>query len=198
MALALSAEKKMDRRLLLASASERRRKILAGLGVGFEVAIPEVEEIVMDGDPRGTAAANAARKMEWCRTRYRGRYVITADTLVDLDGQIVGKPSSLEDAAIMLRAFSGRPQNVLTAVGFATPDARPEIEVVVSTVVFKTLSDKTIRKYFARVNPMDKAGAYDIDQCGELLIRSFEGSRSNIMGLPRETVRTWLIRVGLL
>jgi len=84
--------------------------------------------------------------------------------------------------------FSGKEQAVLTAIAYYTPASGLKVEIVESGVVFKTLSEEIISEYFSNVDPMDKAGAYDIDQRGDLIIDSFSGSYTNIMGLPRETV----------
>ena len=188
----------MNTRLILASASERRRKILSELGVAFDVVIPQVEEIPHAGGPRRTAEENARRKNLWCRTVHPGRFILTADTTIGFQGRCIEKPGSPEQAVEFLRMFSGQTHTVITAVGLSTPAAPPEIRAVESSVTFQPLTDTVIRDYFSKVDPMDKAGAYDIDQHGEMLIRSFAGSRSNIMGLPAEVVGPWLREQGLL
>jgi septum formation protein len=179
---------------VLASASERRRKILEDLGLRFRVVIPETEEVVREGDARGTAVENALRKNAWCRDRCSDATVVSADTVIDFEGTVVTKPATVEEARGMFRDFSGRAQSVLTAVAFSEPRGEPVVEVVESRVVFKVLSEETISEYFAGVDPLDKAGGYDIDQRGELIIASFSGSRTNIMGLPRETIEARLNR----
>ena len=99
----------------------------------------------------------------------------------------------MAEAESILRKFSEKWHTVVTAVAFSLRGSAPESEVVESRVYFKPLNDKLIRTYFQSVDPMDKAGAYDIDQNGDLIIQAFEGSRTNIMGLPRETVGQWLV-----
>jgi septum formation protein len=183
-------------RLVLASASPRRRAILASLGLVFEAAEPEVDETIHVDDPRRTAAVNAARKHRWGRDRFPGAAIIAADTVIDFDGRCILKPADLEEAAACLRAFSGRTHRVLTGVALSTPGTGMELQVDVSEVRFRRLSQNDIRAYFARVDPMDKAGAYDIDQHPELIIDAYTGSRTNIMGLAEETVRAWLERQG--
>ena len=193
----------METRLILASVSERRRKILDALGASFVVEIPDVEEVCYEDDPRATVTENALRKNEWCSKKCPEDYVIAADMAIDFEGRCITKPSSVDEARAMLRAFSGKLQKVLTAVAFSIP-AEPgasdsaTVEVVESSVVFKDLDDRIIDEYFSRVDPIDKAGAYDIDQHGELIIESFSGSRTNIMGLPEETVADWLKEHALL
>ena len=184
--------------LILASASERRRKILSDLGVTFDVVIPRVEEIPHAGNPRRTAEENALRKSLWCRERHPDRFIITADTTIGFDGRCIEKPVSMDEAAVFLRMFSGKTHTVFTAVGLSTPTAIPEVRLVESPVTFRALSDNDIRDYLSKVNPLDKAGAYDIDQHGDIIIRSFSGSRTNVMGLPAELVGPWLREQGLL
>lgn len=178
--------------LLLASGSERRRKILADLGIACDVAVPGVEEVHHDDNPRRSATDNAALKLRWALERFPGRRIVAADTVIDLDGRCIGKPGSLDDAVAMFQAFSGRPHRVLTAVGLGEPDGQSEVRVVDSSVVFRPLDRATMLEYFRLVNPLDKAGAYDIDQHGELIVESYSGSFTNIMGLPAELVRDWL------
>lgn len=181
--------------VILASASERRRKILNELGASFEVVIPDVEEVTYLDDPRRTASENAMRKSEWCRGRYPGGMTIAADTVIDFRGRVIGKPATVAEACAILRKFSGERHTVITAVALSVPGEAPELAIVESQVVFKKLTDERIRDYCSRVNPLDKAGAYDIDQHGDMIIESFSGSRTNIMGLPREVVEKWLDRI---
>ena len=178
----------MAQRLILGSASARRRKILREIGVLFEVLVPQVAEMFLLREPGRMARENARLKAEWCAARRPDRVVISADTIIDLDGRAVGKPDSLEDAAAYLRMFSGRKHKVYTAVALALPGEGTRVELVESGVVFKRLDDTVIRNYFSLVDPLDKAGGYDIDQHGDLIVESYSGSRTNIMGLPFETV----------
>ncbi|MBA4388303.1 MAG: hypothetical protein C0404_10005 [Verrucomicrobia bacterium] len=190
-----------DRRktLLLGSASERRRNILAGLLPGFDVASPDVEEVLIEDDPAACAGRNAVSKHGWCRIRYPAHHIITADTVISFEGRCIGKPATLDQAAAFLRLFSGRKHDVLTGLALSAPEeAQPHLLVVRSGVIFKPLSDQDISAYFSRVNPLDKAGAYDIDQSTELILAGYEGSYTNIMGLPKETVTLWLKSEGLI
>jgi len=181
-----------DRKLVLASGSARRRKILAELGVEFAVEVPDVEEVCLAADPRATVCENARRKADWATGCWPDAAVVAADTVIDFRGRAVNKPGSLDDARAMFRAFSGAAHDVLTGVALRAPGGRPEIHLATSTVHFRDLTDGDIEAYFARVDPLDKAGAYDIDREPELIIASFSGSRTNIMGLPRGIVRAWL------
>ena len=180
--------------LILGSASPRRRKILVALGFGFTVSVPDAEEIHDAADPVRTVVANAVAKYRACRIRHFSAAIITADTLVWFDGELIGKPTDLEEAARFLRAFSGRTQIVYTGVAMGLPIQRdPDIRVEASSVTFKTLSEETIQAYLEKTMPLDRAGAYDIDENGDLLIDRYSGSRTNIMGLPQAPVRDWLL-----
>jgi len=179
-------------RLILASASPRRRAILTEMGLTFDVVLPEVDEIHRDDDPLGTVRENALRKCEWCRARHPDCRIVAADTVVVFEGRCIAKPASLEQARGFLRSFSGRTQRVYTGVGLYVPGGQVSIRVDESVVHFRELDEARIAEYFARVDPLDKAGAYDIDQHGELIIASHEGSWTNVMGLPREMVEAWL------
>lgn len=187
--------------LILASASPRRRRILEDLGLTFTVLVPEVEEVHYDDRPRATVAENALLKSRWCQARCPDRLSIAADTAIDFNGRCIPKPADLTEAFAFLRAFSGASHRVLTAVAFFNPAAGaaadPDVRVVESTVTFKRLADDDIRQYFSLVDPLDKAGAYDIDQHGDLIIAGYDGSYTNIVGLPVETVSNWLAIHGL-
>lgn len=177
---------------MMASASPRRRKILEGLCATFETAVPEVEEVHYADQARRSALENAARKHAWARARFPGRRIIAADTVIDLGGQCIGKPDSLESAIAMFRSFSGREHAVLTAVALTGADGEPVLQVLESRVRFRHLDEPAIREYFRRVDPLDKAGAYDIDQHAGLIVESYSGSVTNIMGLPAAAIRAWL------
>lgn len=188
----------MNNKFILASASARRRKILLDLGLSFDVLIPDVEEVLYENDARRTAVENAARKHEWCRRQHLDRYILAADTIIDFDGRCIGKAGSRDEALSFLKMFSGRTHVVYTGVAMSRPHCAPELAVADSSVRFRKLTDAEINDYFAKVNPMDRAGAYDIDELGESLIESFSGSRTNIMGLPEELVSEWLKKEALL
>lgn len=182
----------MSHSLILGSASPRRKKIMAELGYSFEIVVPCIEEISAPDDPEHTVRDNALRKHRWCRQRHPESVILTADTIVVFEGRIIEKPLDIEQAKGFLRMFSGKTQHVLTAVAVSGPRGEPAVEVVESTVHFKHLPDEMIEEYFTRVNPLDKAGGYDVDQYGDLVIESYEGPYSNIMGLPGETAEKML------
>ncbi|MGQ9663131.1 MAG: Maf family protein [Kiritimatiellia bacterium] len=178
--------------IILGSASARRRKILQRLGVDFEAVCPEVEEVFYEREGRRTVTENAQSKHQWCRERFPDRTIITADTIVVFQNRCITKPSSREEAFCFLKMFSGQWQLVFTAVAMSRPTQPPEVELVTSEVQFKVLDDEEIERYLACINPLDKAGGYDIDEYGGWVIQSFRGSWTNIMGLPEETVARWL------
>lgn len=179
--------------VILASRSPRRRKILNALGLVFDTAEPEVDEVDWPGDPVGMVLENACRKWRWCHQRFPAAAVIAADTTVELNGRCLGKPASRTEAFAMLREASGRMQTVHTGYVLALPqEEQPVIAAENSRVFFRDLSDADINAYLDAVQPLDRAGAYDIDCCGDWIISRFEGSRTNVMGLPAERVKEWM------
>lgn len=179
--------------IVLASRSPRRRHILADLGCCFTVHAPDVIEQDIGTDPVATVVANAGAKFGAARKLFPRAALIAADTLVYFEGRLVGKPRSLEEAKQFLRDFSGRSQLVYTALALGLPaEMTPDVRVEVSAVYFKTLTEAAIQKYIDQVRPLGRAGAYDIDENGDLLIAGYSGSYTNIMGLPAAPVRDWL------
>jgi len=185
-------------RLILASASPRRRELLAQLGLPFEVMVAAVvEHEESTTDPRVMVAHNAALKADWVSARHPDATVLGADTTVFLDGHALNKPRDAAEARAMLRRLSGRTHTVFT--GLAVRRARDGLrfdEGVASDVTFKTLDDTAIEAYLARVHTLDKAGGYAIQESPELIIAGFTGSRSNIVGLPLDETKQILTRCG--
>ncbi len=179
--------------LVVGSVSPRRHRLLRLLGLDFEVLAPHVVEQHSPFDPVGTVVRNAVAKLAACRQMRPEACILTADTLVLCDGRLIGKPADLDEAAAFLRTFSGRTQTVLTAVALSLPAPRqePDLRVEASSVEFRRLDEHTIQSYLERTRPLDRAGAYDIDENGELLIAGFSGSYTNVMGLPVEVVHDW-------
>ena len=176
-----------DSSLILASGSPRRAKILRDLGVAFEVVKTDAPESSYPGDPERTVRENAlAKGAVLPSANPRIRHILSADTIVWLDGRIYGKPRDLAEAKAFLRELSGRTHAVFTGVAYDG-----EARVVRSDVTFRPLTEETIDAYVAKVNPLDRAGAYDIDECGELLVASYTGTYENIMGLPVEPLKEW-------
>ncbi|MCR5414764.1 MAG: nicotinamide-nucleotide amidohydrolase family protein [Kiritimatiellae bacterium] len=169
-------------KIILASASPRRAKILADLGIAFDIVKTDAKEVSYPGDPERTVRENALAK----GAAAGGGRVLSADTVVWLDGRIYGKPSCADEAKEFLRSLSGKTHSVFTAVAYCG-----ETAVVRSRVTFRELSEADIDGYVAKVNPLDRAGAYDIDESGEMLIKSWTGSYENIMGLPTGPLVDW-------
>ena len=178
----------MTEKIILASGSPRRAKILRDLGVDFEIRKSDAEEVAYPHDPERTVRENAVKKGErvkGCKGE-RAKGVLSADTIVWFAGRIYGKPRDLDEAKAFLRELSGQTHTVFTGVCFDG-----ETRVVRSDVTFRRLSDAMIDEYVARVKPTDRAGAYDIDESGDLIVESWTGSYENIMGLPVEPLREW-------
>jgi len=202
--------------LFLASASPRRKELLARLGVQFEVLVaPITEHEDVDAEPRAMVLHNAALKAAWVCAQRPGAWVLAADTTVALDNKVLNKPVDLAEARMMLKRLSGRTHTVYTGVclwkkagtpfqgvrGRLGEPSLPPIEIShceTSEVTFKKLDDETITRYFALVNPLDKAGAYGIQEGRELILQKYRGSFSNIMGLPVEWLAGQLRGLALL
>lgn len=183
--------------LILASVSPRRSELLASTGLAFTVIPSQAEEIHDERLPvTAVCSINAIRKAEEVARREPESVIIGADTLVALNGRIYGKPKDLSAAACMLRELSGKTHEVITAVSlqhWAT--GRKETFADRTEVSFRSLSDELIREYATLVSVLDKAGAYGIQERGEMLVAAIRGSFSNVMGLPLErlcpVLETW-------
>ena len=170
--------------LILASGSPRRAKILRDCGVEFTVVKSDAPEVSYPHDPERTVKENALAK----GAAVSGAIILSADTIVWFNNRIYGKPKDLDEAKEYLRELSGNVHTVFTGVAY-----NGEAKVVKSDVKFRRLSEAMIDEYVARVKPTDRAGAYDIDESGDLIVESYTGSYENIMGLPVEPLREWNI-----
>lgn len=184
--------------IVLGSISPRRHKLLDRLEVPFETVAVDINEICDHSDPVNTVVTNALTKHIGCRALRPEACIITADTMVWFEGRLIGKPRDLNEATAFLRAFSGRTQLVFSGVALSLPGQPIATRVISSSVLFHELSDTTINAYLERTKPLDRAGAYDIDENGDLLIASYSGSYTNIMGLPLEVVTDWLCANNLI
>lgn len=175
------------KRILLASHSPRRRELIAMLGIDFSIAeLIEVDESYPADMPADTVAEYISRKKAeaYAATLTADTILITADTIVLVDGEILGKPHSEASAKEMLRKLSGKSHKVITGVTLSTVDAIQSFSAV-TTVNFDNLSDKEIEYYIENYHPFDKAGAYGIQEwIGAAGIKGIEGSYYNVMGLP--------------
>lgn len=177
------------RSLVLASASPRRLELLSQAGFKFEVVLSQVDE-AHDASltPEQLTLENARRKALAVSQTRPAALVIGADTLVYVDGDPLAKPADMDEALRMVRRLSGRTHEVCTGVAFACDGAVLRELHVITHVTFKPLSDDLIRAYHARVNPLDKAGAYGIQECTDMLLERMTGSFTNVVGLPVEEV----------
>lgn len=179
-------------KLILASKSPRRRELLQTAGIPFEVMeadIPETEE----GDPVQVVQENALGKARKIQKSFPDRFILGADTVVCLSGQVFGKPSSAEDAERMLSALSGRWHEVYTGVALLTP--RGDLIACDRTRVhFVQIRPEEMQAYIHSGEPFDKAGAYAIQGKAGMLIDRIEGSFSNVIGLPLTLVRDLLMQ----
>ena len=177
-------------KIVLASGSPRRAKILEAAGIGFVVLKTDAPEVSIPHDPERTVTENAAAKLKAAQVELARKPVpgcagvLAADTIVWFDGRIYGKPRDLDEAAEFLRELGGRTHAVFTGVAFAGPDGSMRTACERSDVTFHPLDEAKIAEYVARVKPTDRAGAYDIDESGDLIVASYSGSYENIMGLP--------------
>lgn len=187
-------------RLILASASPRRRELLASLGVRFDVVAAQVEEHeAEDADPRALVQHNAALKAEWVAARHPDAVVLGADTTVFVDGVVLNKPVDLDDARRMLRLLSGRTHTVFTGLAWRGQGfGLREDHGVETRVVFRALDADAIERYLATAHALDKAGAYGIQDHGELIIERWDGSLTNVIGLPLEETKAVLTRLNFL
>ena len=160
--------------LVLASASPRRRELLALLGVPFDVAAAEVDERAVASPALAKATAVAGR----------GSVTVAADTEIDLDGERLGKPRDAADAVAMLGRLAGRAHEVVTEVVVVDAAGRPLGFAVRSRVAMRSRDDGAIAAYVASGEPLDKAGSYALQGAGGALVERWEGCRANIVGLP--------------
>ncbi|MET0263643.1 MAG: Maf family protein [Rariglobus sp.] len=186
--------------LILASASPRRRELLAGLGVEFEVVTAQVtEHEEATTDPLVMVAHNAALKADWVAARHPQAWVLGADTTVFIDGHALNKPTDAAEARAMLRRLSGRVHTVFTGIALRNEAANVRIDQgVASEVTMRVLDDALIEDYLSKVHTLDKAGGYGIQDHGELIVERYTGSLTNIIGLPVEETKQLLTRCGLL
>ncbi|MDE0330902.1 MAG: Maf family protein [Nitrospinae bacterium] len=184
---------------ILASGSPRRRRLLEDAGLVFDVVLapPEVEEGVAPGlEAEAEAMRRASAKADYVEKMNQGAFVLGADTVVVLEGEILGKPSSAEDASRMLGLLSGRTHEVITAFALLGADSRRE-EAVTTKVSLRAVDGETIGRYVESGEPMDKAGAYAIQGLGGSLVDRVEGSYTNVVGLPVAEVLNALMRCGV-
>ncbi len=184
--------------IILASASPRRAELLRQIGVEFAVVPSEVSEIHHDELTAHEASqVNAYRKARAVSKKHPDVTVLGADTLVYLDTVLLGKPATLEEAYMMLERLQGRTHHVITAICLIhLRERRQRIFAESTAVTFRPMGAVEIRRYLTKVNPLDKAGAYAIQEQGDMLVEKIAGSYSNVVGLPVERLRDELAAWG--
>jgi septum formation protein len=185
----------MDKKIILASNSPRRRELLKGLDIDFDVKVlPDINESYPEGLPVEETAQYIAKEKAaaYVSLMKADELVITADTIVVVGNEILGKPHDVEDARRMLRLVSGRTHQVITGVCLTTT-SRVKAFSVKTDVTFKKLSESEIDYYIEHYKPFDKAGAYGIQEwIGYIGVTNLSGSYFNVMGLPVQRIYTEL------
>jgi septum formation protein len=186
----------MAPRLILASSSPRRARILESLGLKFEVRPADVDETVLPGETPTAAVRRLARWKALVPNRTANDCVIAADTVVVLGARILGKPKNRAEARSMLRSLSGRAHTVVTGVAVRWA-AKMATVVDLTEVRFRRMDETEIARYVRTGEPLDKAGAYHTEGGGAAFIESIHGSPSNVAGLSVTTARRLLKRAGI-
>lgn len=183
--------------VILASASPRRRELLDLVGIAHDVQPADIDETYRDGEEAAEHASRLAReKGATIAARKPGAIVISADTIVLIDGLVLGKPRDEADAARMLSMLGGQTHVVLTAVAVTyRGEMRSAVESV--RVTFRPLDDERIGAYIATTEPMDKAGAYGIQGFGATLVERIDGDYFAVMGLPLARMVDLLQEIGV-
>lgn len=192
----------MKKEIILASSSPRRRELLRQIGVEFKVIPAEIEED--NSNEKGKSPIEVVKNNALLKAQKVAEMVsnsnsliISADTIVVLDGKIIGKPKDEKDAINILKKLRGKYHYVFTGLAvFETPQNRFLVSAVKSKVKMRDYSDEEIERYVATGEPMDKAGAYGIQGKGALLVEKIEGDYYNIVGLPLVRLYNLLDRMG--
>lgn len=188
-----------SRKLILASSSPRRQELLRKEGIEFEVCPADIPEEQRPGEPPSDFALRLAQeKALKIAAKFPDAFVLGADTIVVIDGEILGKPAGPQDAARMLAMLSGRTHQVITAVSLVAPGKRIDTRSLTTAVHFRALTSQEIEQYVAEGEPMDKAGAYAIQGGAAPWVTRLEGDYSNVVGLPLPLVKEMLRDSGFL
>lgn len=192
-------DKKMscELKIVLASTSPRRIGLMRQIGLKFTAVDPGGDESNNHPDPRKRVTENALSKAERVMVLYRDALIIAADTVVYIDGMILGKPSSKTDAANMLRRLSGKVHKVFTGVALIHPTGGRFVDYEETMVHIRKLSEEEILRYIESGEPMDKAGSYAIQGYGAIFIDRVVGCFHNVMGLPLALMSKMMREAGL-
>lgn len=184
--------------MVLASASPRRRELLARVCRGFAVHPSRIEERPPTGPPPAAAVALALAKARAVAPAFPDAVVLGADTIVVVDGGILGKPATAAEAVGMLRRLRGRRHEVVTGLAAVLArEGRERTAVVVTGVTMREYSDLEVERYVASGEPFDKAGAYAVQEKGRRLVAAVDGCYTNVVGLPVTTSRALLAEFGV-
>lgn len=188
-----------ERPMILASSSPRRVELMQEAGYVFSILVPGVEEAHDESlTCEQLTVENARRKAHAIAQQRPDALVVGADTLVYLDGVPITKPADMEEAASMLRRLSGRTHQVCTGVALIwSGGAEEQLFHVISDVTFKPLTEEVIRDYHSRIQPLDKAGGYAVQDESAMIIDRVTGSWSNVKGLPMERLAEVLAGMGV-
>lgn len=184
---------------ILASKSPRRRELLQNIGAEFCVKTIDVEELGFFDPLEKQPERNALLKASAVADSETASWVLGADTMIIFDGRAIGKPRDLSDAFKMLESFSGRTHAVISGMALVN---RAQDEVILwsekSLVTFKTLAPQIIREYLDKVEVLDKAGAYAIQEHGDMIVECFTGELENIIGLPMKKLQQILKKCDII
>jgi septum formation protein len=184
----------MNASIILASLSPRRADLLKAYGITFEIIPSQYNEYDIPYlSPTELALAHAVGKGEEVANRFPNKTILAADTVIDFKGVVLGKPPTLDAAETYLMTLSGKTHQVITGVAIYNNSQSIKIMFVERTeITFKPLTKKIINNYFSLVSPLDKAGAYGIQEYGEMIIQKSEGDLNNVIGLPVNKIKTIL------
>jgi len=197
--ISLRMHRQNNPELILASSSPRRQELLREIGIPFQVHAANINEDQSVGEaPIAYALRLAREKAEAVAARYPQSCVLGADTIVVLNGEVLGKPRDRADAARMLRLLSGRTHEVTTAVSLIAPGTLAETRASTTKVHFREIAEAEVQQYVAGDEPMDKAGAYAIQGGASRWTDRIEGEFSNVVGLPLSLVTEMLRTTGLM
>lgn len=184
--------------MILASKSPRRKEILENFGFNLEIVVPEIDENSDKDNNVDKIMDIAYKKVLEVAKDHRDKFIIGADTIVEFNGKIIGKPKSVDDAKRILKDLSGKSHNVIT--GFCIMNKSKNIlirDYAKTEVIFRKLDDDTISWYIGTKEPMDKAGAYGIQGKGAVLVEKINGDFFTVMGLPIGEIINKLIKLGI-
>ena len=185
--------------LVLASASPRRKRLLAQMGLPYRVVVSRVHEESSDEIPEDFCRNLAVLKAKEVGSREKGSWILGADTIVVVGGRVLGKPENEEDAKRMLSLLNGKDHSVMTGFCVLNPAGMiAHSESVSTSVHFKPLNEEEIAGYIRTQEPFGKAGAYAIQGVGSFMVESISGSYTNVVGLPMCALMKALVQCGAL